>query len=243
MRFKYTLACILVLASMSSAAQELPDFEPREGVPSQLLLEELSGSLPGAANENFVPRRILQVALDLIKAYEGWSSKAYDDPAGYCTIGYGHLLQKDLCDNIEINISNPMSREDGNVLLAADTIPARRIVQRLVRVDLTKRQFGALTSFVFNVGGRNFSRSTLLRRLNEGDFHRASREMRKWVKAGGKRLQGLINRRNCEVTFFSGKAMPRLPNGKIDTRACAVAVGAAPDTSESIDIETGMVSP
>ncbi|WP_176539031.1 lysozyme [Rhizobium sp. J15] len=240
--FALFIGTSLLVLNTSVLSQELPEFDPPEGggVPSQLLLERLEGDLPGAANADFVPRRILQSALDLLKVYEGWSSKAYNDPAGYCTIGYGHLIKKASCEPNDFE--NKMSREEGNTLLAADTVPARKIVQRLVRVQLTRRQFGALTSFVFNVGGDNFARSTLLRRLNDGDFGRATQEMRKWIRAGGRRLQGLANRRNCEVAYFNEAALVRLPNGKIDTRTCAVGVGAAPDASEDIDIGTGMVS-
>ncbi|RWL45373.1 MAG: hypothetical protein EOR60_15025 [Mesorhizobium sp.] len=213
-----------------------------ERVPSQLQIEELNGNLPGAAGGGLTPKPIIQLALDLIKAYEGWSSNAYDDPANYCTIGYGHLIKKDRCANIDlkkVNFSELLTEKEGNTLLAADTKAARLIIQRLVKVDLTKQQFGALTSFVFNIGGANFSGSRALAFLNENDFDHATTEMRKWVHAKGKKLAGLVSRRNCEVVLFKTGTLSRTTAGEVDIQACGSAAAGAPEITEMIDIETG----
>src|SRR5438105_3401606 len=99
MRHKTSCAAILYglflmcSVGLSSADGYAPP--PFERVPSELQIEELNGKLPGAAGGGLVPKPIIQLALDLIKAYEGWSPWAYDDPAKYCTIGYGHLIKKD----------------------------------------------------------------------------------------------------------------------------------------------------
>jgi lysozyme len=67
---------------------------------------------------------------------------------------------------------------------------------------LTQNQFDALVSFSFNVGVHAFSKSTLLKKLNREDYKGAKREFRRWVYAGGRRLQGLVNRRNQEAQLF-----------------------------------------
>jgi GH24 family phage-related lysozyme (muramidase) len=78
---------------------------------------------------------------------------------------------------------------------------------------LTDDQFAALSDFVFNVGGRNFARSTLLKVVNAMQYERIPDQFRRWVMAGGKTWPGLVNRREKEITlYFKGrpkvKALP-----------------------------------
>ncbi len=108
------------------------------------------------------------------------------------------------CEKV-VGLESPIRDEDASQLLVQDTEPARRGVQELVEVELTDSQFAAITSFVFNVGLNNFSRSTLLRRINEGDFEAAANEFSRWVNVGSKTLPGLVVRRNCESAVFLGK--------------------------------------
>jgi len=70
------------------------------------------------------------------------------------------------------------------------------------QVPLPQNQFDALVSFTFNVGVGAFSNSTLLRRLNKRNYQGTKQEFRRWVHAGGRRLQGLVNRRNQEAGLF-----------------------------------------
>ena len=231
------VACCIICCRSALAQEEPPEYERLN---SGIQIEELTGQLPGAAKDNIKPMPILQVALDLIKIFEGWSSKAYDDPAGYCTIGYGHLIAKALCSSLELGrFATPMTKSDGNLLLADDTRSARLTIQGLVKTDLSKQQFGALTSFVFNVGGTNFAKSTMLRLLNDEEYALAARELRKWTRANKKVLKGLVIRRNCEFALFNGDKMARLSNGQINIDDCGRMVGAAPNVEETIDILTG----
>jgi lysozyme len=200
------------------------------------LIEELAPGF-GAAPTTGV-RPIQPLALDLIKHFEGWFPEVYDDPVGYCTVGYGHLLAFSPCSSIDTSaFSGGLTLEKGEDLLEADTSGARYAVQRLVTADLNDEQFGALTSFVFNLGRGNFSKSTLLRLINIGEYDRASSEFGRWVLAGGRVLPGLEIRRACERALFVG-SLKYGPNGEFSRDNC-MEFGAAPIAGELIDIYVG----
>ena len=111
------------------------------------------------------------------------------------TIGYGHTRS--------VAPNQVISESQGEELLKEDLIRFERAVNNLVTVPLNQKQFDALVSFAFNCGVSAFSRSTLLRRLNEGDYNTASKEFHKWVHAGRKRLPGLVTRRREESQLFN----------------------------------------
>lgn len=83
-----------------------------------------------------------------------------------------------------------------------DVQSAAFTVNRLVHVPLTQGQFDALTDLVFNIGSGNFSKSTLLKFLNAGNFEAAVKEFPKWDRAGGKENAGLLRRRLSEEELF-----------------------------------------
>lgn len=139
------------------------------------------------------PRTVHDV--DLVKQWEGLRLQPYQDSAGLWTVGYGHLLP-------QYNPGGPITEEQATALLDADLATARAAVTRLVEVPLTDAQRAALVSFVFNVGEGAFSRSTLLRKLNTGDYAGAADEFTRWVHAGGEVVAGLVNRRNHEREVF-----------------------------------------
>ena len=95
-----------------------------------------------------------------------------------------------------------ISVSQAELFLDHDYQDAEEQVLSLVKVPLTENQLGALTSFVFNLGAGNLSRSTLLRKLNQGDYTSAAEEFNKWVFAGGKKLNGLVKRRAEERELF-----------------------------------------
>lgn len=207
-----------------------------ERVLSRSLREDFGKSLGAAPSPP--PRPLLPLALDLIKDFEGWSATAYDDPAGYCTIGYGHLISLRPCGNTDLgDFARPLTEAQGALLLQNDTTTSRLSIQSLVLVDLNDEQFGALTSFVFNIGKRNFAGSTMLRLLNAGEYELAAAQIRRWVRAGGQVLNGLIDRRACELTLFRGH-LTYNTGGRFDRRSC-IGLGAAPDAGSEIDIDLG----
>lgn len=192
-----------------------------------------------------VERRVSARPLDgfsisLIKDFEQWRPYAYEDASSFCTIGYGHLIAKQTCARSERLFppyAQPLSLEAGASLLEEDTILARIAVQTLVTRQISDEQFGALVSFVFNVGVNNFRRSTLLAKINAGEFKLAPLEFRRYVKSRGKILTGLKYRRNCEAALFSGDIPLR--RTKIFRRNECSYLGVDAESENLVDIEKG----
>ncbi|MFL7906018.1 lysozyme [Azospirillum argentinense] len=154
----------------------------------------MTTTLPDAA----IPREIHPDALALVRHFEGLYLKAYLCPAGVPTIGYGHTAG--------VRMGQTINGLQAEVYLRADMADAARDVYRLVKVPLTDRQRGALTSFVFNLGAGTLRDSTLLRLLNQRDYEGAAGQFGRWVFAtvdGVKtRLPGLVKRRAAESLMF-----------------------------------------
>jgi lysozyme len=144
--------------------------------------------------------RLSRRGVALIADFEGFVGHGYNDAAGHCTIGYGHLLHRGPCSRAER--ARTISRRAGRVLLDRDADRFERAVDRLVRVPIGQGRFDALVSFTFNVGEGAFASSTLLRRLNRGDYDGAAAEFDRWTRAGGRVLPGLVRRRNAEQALF-----------------------------------------
>jgi lysozyme len=143
-------------------------------------------------------RNVTQAGIDLIKQFEGFSSTVYICPAGYPTIGYGHVVKPQEREQFAGGITT----EQAETLLRQDVQTAERAVLRLIKVPLTDGQFDALVSFTFNLGSGTLQRSTLRRRVNRGDHAAVPAELRKWVWAGGRKLEGLVRRRALEATYY-----------------------------------------
>lgn len=131
----------------------------------------------------------------LIKKWEALRLEAYlptkDD---VWTIGWGHTAG--VYQGMKITEAQAEEFFDEDVKWAEDA------VNKLVRVVLTQNQFDALVSFVFNIGLPQFSKSTMLRKLNTGDYEGAASEFPRWNKQAGKVLKGLVNRRQEEMEYF-----------------------------------------
>jgi lysozyme len=137
------------------------------------------------------------VGLNHLKQVEGYRATPYKDIAGHWTGGYGHKLGP-------LEHKGARTAEEWSRILAADVTTAEAAVNRLVKVPLTQAQFDALVSFVFNVGTGAFSRSTMLQKLNAGDYAGAQAQFGKWIYAGGQVSEGIRNRRVAEARLFSG---------------------------------------
>jgi lysozyme len=146
--------------------------------------------------------KISEKGLSLIKQWEGLRLKAYRDAAGILTIGYGHT-GPDVVEGMTI------TQEQADALLRKDIEKAERAVSTLVKVPLTQEQFDSIVSFVFNCGVGAFQRSTLLKKLNAGDYDGAAAEFDKWVyiTRGGQKvkLSGLVKRRAAERALFESR--------------------------------------
>ncbi|WP_333501004.1 lysozyme [Kluyvera genomosp. 2] len=144
-------------------------------------------------------RHVTEVGLNLIKRFEGFSPKIYICPAGYLTIGYGHVVLAHEKDRFATGITPAEATE----LLRKDVGIAERAVLRLISVPLTDGQFDALVSFTFNLGAGALQRSTLRRKVNRGEHEGAPAELMKWVWSAGKRLPGLVRRRKAEALAYA----------------------------------------
>lgn len=95
-----------------------------------------------------------------------------------------------------------IDQQTADRLLKTGLVGYENDVLKVVRVKLTQGQFDALVSFTYNLGARSLSTSTLLRKLNAGDYAGAADEFLRWNKAGGKVLNGLTRRREAERALF-----------------------------------------
>ncbi|EOZ5246962.1 lysozyme [Enterobacter hormaechei] len=135
----------------------------------------------------------------LIKEFEGCKLTAYQDSVGVWTIGYGWTQP---VDGKPIRAGMTIKQQTAERLLKTGLVSYESDVSRLVKVGLTQGQFDALVSFTYNLGARSLSTSTLLRKLNAGDYAGAADEFLRWNKAGGKVLNGLTRRREAERALF-----------------------------------------
>ncbi len=140
---------------------------------------------------------ISQEGLSLIKKFEGCELESYKCAAGVWTIGYGST--KGVEEGMEI------SQERADMLLLEDVEVFEEAVSKLVEVPLEQNQFDALVSWTFNLGSTNLQNSTLLKVLNNEDYEGVPSQIKRWNKAGGEVLQGLVRRREAEALLFEGK--------------------------------------
>lgn len=132
-----------------------------------------------------------------IANFEGFSEKAYIPVAGDLpTIGFGSTEGVKMGDTITV----PKAIER----LYRDTEKAESAIGRCVKVPLAQHEFDAFTSFSFNVGTEAFCSSTLVKKLNSGDYEGACQELKRWVYVDGRRVQGLVNRREAEYRLCMG---------------------------------------
>ena len=143
-------------------------------------------------------RHVTEAGLDLIRRFEGFSPTIYICPAGYPTIGYGHVVLAHEQDQFATGITPAQATE----LLRKDVRIAERAVLRLISVPLTDGQFDALVSFTFNLGAGALQRSTLRLKVNRGEHDGVPAELMKWVWAAGKTLPGLVRRRRLESILY-----------------------------------------
>ena len=133
--------------------------------------------------------------IELIKQFEGCRLKAYQDSVGVWTIGYGHI--ESVKEGMEI------SQHQADIMLGSDLVKYANYINEYVTVSLNPNQFDALTSWVYNLGPGNLKSSTMLKVLNEGSYDDVPFQIKRWNKAGGKVLKGLVRRREAEAELFA----------------------------------------
>ncbi|ATO56909.1 lysozyme [Bartonella sp. 1-1C] len=148
-------------------------------------------------------RKISKNCLNYLKKWEGLRLHAYRDASGIWTIGYGHTEKAGKPMVVEGMV---ITERKAETMLLTDLRQYERAVEKAVYVDLSDEQFGALVSFCYNIGITAFQNSTLLKKLNKGDYESVPIELQKWTKAGGKRLKGLVHRRAAEAGLWAKSA-------------------------------------
>lgn len=149
-------------------------------------------------------RRLAVAALSLSAAglvsianLEGFSEDAYIPiPGDVPTIGFGSTEGVKMGDTI--------TPQKALERLLRDVGVAESAIGRCVKVPLSQSEYNAFTAFAFNVGAEAFCSSTLVKKLNAGDYAGACQELRRWVYVDGRRVQGLVNRREAEYRLCIG---------------------------------------
>ena len=143
--------------------------------------------------------KINAAGLDLIKRWEGLRLTAYQDSVGIWTIGYGHTAE---AGPPAPKTGMKITEKEATDILARDLGQYERAVTKAISVAPTSNQFAAMTSLCFNIGPTNFAKSSVVRRMNEGNPKAAADAFLLWNKAGGKVLKGLTARREDEKKLF-----------------------------------------
>ncbi len=148
-----------------------------------------------------------QAAIELTKRFEGFERQVkrgieiaaipYVCPAGFWTIGYGHLCTQN---------HPPITQDEAEAYLAQDLVKALNATLRYCPVLATEPEgrLVAIVDFTFNLGAGRLQTSTLRRRINQMDWAAAGQELRRWVYGGGKVLPGLVSRRDAELRLLAG---------------------------------------
>lgn len=137
--------------------------------------------------------------VDLICEFEGKRLVAYDDGVGVWTIGFGTIKYP---NGVRVKKGDTCTLEQAKEYMRHDLIEFEHTVNSSVKVLLSQNQFDALTSLAYNIGSSAFKSSTLVKKLNSGDYKGAADQFNVWINAGGKRMQGLVNRRDKEKLLF-----------------------------------------
>lgn len=156
--------------------------------------------------------RDLSAAVALITKFEGLRLAAYIDPVGVPTIGWGTTKYP---NGSFVKMGDKISDADAKAFFEHDLQSFAAVVESAIKVACSDNTFCALVSFAYNVGAGAFKSSTLLKKLNAGDFDGAKNEFARWNKGGGKVLNGLIRRRAEEAALFG--SMPDKPAEEIET--------------------------
>ena len=139
-----------------------------------------------------------QEGISLIKSFEGCELTAYRCSANVPTIGFGHTAG--------VSDGDTCTQEEAENMLAEALEEFEDYVKNYVESELQQNEFDALVAWTYNLGPANLKESTMLKELNSGNFEEVPRQMKRWNRAGGEVLDGLIRRREAESRLFKGEA-------------------------------------
>ena len=138
-------------------------------------------------------------AIDLIKKYEGFRPIAYTDSVGVWTIGYGTTR----INGQPVKAGMTITEDQALQLVQQEVNKLWSQIEQILKVNLNQNQMNALVDFAYNLGFNALKSSTLMSKVNAGDFNGAANEFPRWVYAGGKVLPGLVKRREAERILFT----------------------------------------
>ena len=146
----------------------------------------------------------IELAVNIIKEFEGYSDKPYLCPGNVPTIGFGSTVYP---NGKRVSLSDPaITKEEATEMLIQTVKDVEMQLKNVLAVQLNEHQFAALLSFTYNVGIGNLSSSTLLSLVNINASHpQIPFQFKLWNQAGGKVLRGLIRRRDAEADLWNGK--------------------------------------
>ena len=142
---------------------------------------------------------VSNLGVDLICGFEGKRLVAYDDGVGVWTIGFGTTIYP---NGIKVKKGDTCTEAQAKSYMAHDLKKFEQAVNGAVNIPLNQNQFDALVSLAYNIGTGAFNKSTLVKKLNAGDIRGAADQFDVWINAGGKRMQGLVNRRAREKALY-----------------------------------------
>jgi lysozyme len=140
---------------------------------------------------------ISEEGLCLIKKFEGCEMRAYLDAVNVPTIAYGRTKN--------VKLGDTCTKQQAEEWLLEEIKEYENYVEDAVKVPLSQNQFDALVSWTYNLGPSNLNSSTMLKKLNAGEYEDVPAQIKRWNKAGGQVLEGLTRRRNAESLLFEGK--------------------------------------
>jgi lysozyme len=188
-------------------------YKPPKPAPSPPPKKKPCQNPPG--NNNGV-KKMSKSGIDAVKRNEATNGipvlKYYNDPLGYCTTGWGHLVNgKKACADTQLD--KPISLDQAISDLNSDVADVEATINESVTVSLNQNQFDALADFIFNLGPTNFKNSSLLKKLNCMEFGDIAKELLRWVHGHDKdgndiSVPGLVKRRGDEAALFTKSSSP-----------------------------------
>ena len=201
-----------------TGAEPEPDApESSEGAPPKSTGTRAQAfAVRAGARAGFRPLRLSTRGAKLLAEFEGLRTKLYNDPAGHCTIGIGHLVHKGRCNGSEpAHFKRGITAAQVYALMQRDAQRMANAVNGL-RIPLNQNQFDALVSFTYNLGpGWTGWNNDLRRLLRARRFREVPRELMTWVHAGGRVVQGLVRRRRAEGRLFAAPVGPAPKPGPV----------------------------
>ena len=141
-----------------------------------------------------------KATIELIKEFEGFRAKAYLDPVGILTIGYGTTAAAGVGIKPALGMTITEAQAVGYLMAAVDKFAAQ--IAPKITMPINENEFGAFVSLAYNIGPGAFGKSSALRKFNAGDKQGAANSILLWNKAGSKVLPGLVRRREAERALF-----------------------------------------